>query len=78
MHDEHWTEFCDVRALSPSSVGIERVVVDGMRVAVVGTTVWRQVAPGRESGFREMATEVCLVGDFDHPVVVIAVDVVGA
>ena len=73
MHDVHWTDFVDARGLSPSSVGAESAVETGATITVVGTSLRRRTAPGREAGFRDASTELCLVGDFDHPVVLIAV-----
>ncbi len=68
--DDAWTAFCDRRRLSPVTRGIESVVVPGMRLTICGTTMRRPIAPGAETGFRDGATEVCLVGDFDHPLLI--------
>ena len=78
MHEVHWTDFCDARGLSPASVGEETIVEPGAVITVVGTSLRRQIAPGRETGFRETSTELCLVGDFDRPLLLISVAAPGA
>lgn len=68
--DETWTAFCDHRRLSPVSHGEERLLPIGARVTVIGTTERAIIAPGREAGFRDAETQLRLVGDFDHPIVI--------
>lgn len=72
MHDVHWTDFCDARVLSPASVGVESPVMVGDIVTVLGTTMRRTAVPGREADFRESPTQLCLVGDFDHPLLILS------
>ena len=71
LSDQHWTDFCDARALSPSSTGTERPIMNGDIVTVLGTSARRATPPGKEAGFRESPTQLCLVGDFDHPLLII-------
>lgn len=70
-HDVYWTEFVDRRALSPTSTGAETLVVEGETITIVGTSLRRQSVPGKESGFRESPVQLCLIGDFDHPVLLV-------
>ena len=70
VNDDTWTAFVDARRLSPIATGTEAMVCVGDRVTVAGTTMKRPTQPGRESGFRDELTEVCLVGDFDHPLLI--------
>ena len=72
MHDEYWTDFCDARALSPVSTGVESFVKPGDTITVAGTIARRTTTPGAEAGFRESPTQLCLIGDFDHPLLVLA------
>ena len=70
ISERHWADFCDQRALSPRSTGVERMLEAGAPVTVLGTVTWRAGRPGAETGFREAATRPCIVGDFDHPLLI--------
>lgn len=71
VDDAAWTDFCDARRLSPVSAGVETPLIVGTTVTVVGTTLRRMTAPGRDIGYRESPSQLCLVGDFDHPLLII-------
>jgi hypothetical protein len=70
MHDVHWTDFVDARKLSPAAIGLERFVKAGDSITVGGTLARRTALPGAEMGFRESPSQLCLIGDFDHPLLV--------
>lgn len=67
LHDRYWTDFVDDRGISPVATGIEAAVLEGATITVVGAVARRQAPPGAEAGYREAPTELCLVGDFDRP-----------
>ena len=69
LHDRYWTDFVDDRQISPVATGIEQAVLAGDTISVVGTVTRRQATPGAEAHYREAPAELCLVGDFDHPLV---------
>jgi hypothetical protein len=74
MHDRYWTDFCDERRLSPSSGGVERPLLAGANATVLGTLQRRSTKPGGDAGFRDAPSQLCLVGDFDHPLLILDED----
>lgn len=74
MHDRAWTDFCDERRLSPASSGVERPLIAGAPITVLGTVARRPGKPATEAGFRDAPARLCLIGDFDHPLVIVDED----
>lgn len=74
LHDRYWTDFCDERRLSPSSTGIERPLLAGANATVLGTLQRRVAKPGGDAGFRDAPAQLALVGDFDHPLLILDED----
>jgi hypothetical protein len=74
LHDRAWTDFCDARQLSPASGGSERPLIAGAKATVLGTLQRRATKPGGDAGFRDLPTQLCLVGDFDHPLLILDED----
>jgi hypothetical protein len=74
LHDRSWTDFCDERRLSPLSGGVERPLLAGATATILGTLQRRATRPGGDAGFRDAPAQLCLVGDFDHPLLILDED----
>jgi len=66
---EHWGAYCDAKGISGGRA-VEGVVQPGHHVTIVGVVQRRTAAAGVESGFRETKSEIHLIGDFDHPLLI--------
>ncbi|CAN5652982.1 hypothetical protein BH11MYX1_BH11MYX1_36290 [soil metagenome] len=65
----HWEAYC-VRTGLLAKHPAEQIVQHGHRITLVGSVERRPVAPGQEAGFRDTASVIYVVGDFDHPLLI--------